>query len=180
MHPFQLVGAEGMWGLFGYLLLLPLLSLIQCPSSLESSCVHHNGHHYFERPDAYFYEVFHSRNNDLVNASNPSVPCASRYLHDRAVQHCWCVSDQVHGFSRKVHIHQFHNRSIVDVTRTIIVWGVGLVISFTTSNEWENTNWKSILLEFFGFAVLVSANLVYNNIVKLPFLAEKTKGCLFI
>lgn len=61
-------------------------------------------------------------------------------------------------------------RSIVDVTRTIIVWGVGLIISFTTDNKWENTDYRAILLQLLGFVILVTSNLVYNNIVSLPFL----------
>ena len=60
LHPFQVVGAEGLWGLCGYVLLLPLLTFIPCPESLTSSCIMHDGNLHFERPDEYFYEMFHS------------------------------------------------------------------------------------------------------------------------
>jgi hypothetical protein len=54
------VGSEGLWGLTSYLLLLPILTFAPCPTSLASSCVNHNGSLHFERPDEYFYEVFHN------------------------------------------------------------------------------------------------------------------------
>ena len=37
--------------------------------------------------------------------------------------------------------HINYKRSLVDVTRTIIIWGIGLIVSFTTDNKWENTKW---------------------------------------
>jgi hypothetical protein len=59
-------------------------------------------------------------------------------------------------------------RSVVDVTRTVIVWLVGLIVTFSSDNQWENTLWYAILLEFIGFVILVIGNLVYNKIVILP------------
>lgn len=67
-------------------------------------------------------------------------------------------------------------RSIVDVTRTIVVWVVGLIITWSSNGEnaWENTRWGAIGIEFIGFVILVSGNLIYNEILVLPFL-QKTE-----
>lgn len=65
-------------------------------------------------------------------------------------------------------------RSIADVSRTVLVWIISLIITFTAgkNNEryaWENKNWRAIVLELAGFFILVSGNLIYNKIVILPF-----------
>jgi len=53
----------------------------------------------------------------------------------------------------------------------VLIWGVGLIVSFSVSgSNWENTRYQAILLELIGFVLLVTGNMVYNNIIKLPFL----------
>ena len=64
-------------------------------------------------------------------------------------------------------------RSIGDVTRTILVWGIGLIVTATAgvfypNYEWELTNGGAIAIELIGFVIVVLGNLVYNQIVKLP------------
>lgn len=56
-------------------------------------------------------------------------------------------------------------RAITDVTRTMIVWVVGIIMTFLTSYTMENTYWKAILLEGAGFAVIIFGNLIYNNLI---------------
>jgi hypothetical protein len=71
--------------------------------------------------------------------------------------------------SFKILYYFFYTRSVVDVTRTVIVWAVGLIVTFTSANNWENTLWYAILVELIGFILLVLGNLVYNKIITLPF-----------
>lgn len=64
-------------------------------------------------------------------------------------------------------------RSICDVTRTIIVWIVGILVTVTAGNvypnyRWEIVNGAAIGVELLGFLILIAGNLVYNNIIKLP------------
>lgn len=67
-------------------------------------------------------------------------------------------------------------RSVVDVTRTVIVWLVGLIITWINpSAAWENTDWQAIVLELVGFIMLVCGNMIYNNIIKLPMGKDKTR-----
>jgi hypothetical protein len=60
LHPFQVVGAEGCWGFFMYICLLPFLTFLPCPEALGSSCLQHDGKGHFERPDEFFYEIGHN------------------------------------------------------------------------------------------------------------------------
>jgi len=65
-------------------------------------------------------------------------------------------------------------RSIIDVSRTILVWIIALIVTFANNNknphfEWENTRVAAIMLELLGFLILVGGNLVYNEIIVLPF-----------
>lgn len=58
-------------------------------------------------------------------------------------------------------------RSIGDVTRTILVWGIGLIVTATAGAthpnfKWELINGGAIALELIGFVILVGGNLVYN------------------
>jgi hypothetical protein len=64
-------------------------------------------------------------------------------------------------------------RSIGDVTRTIVIWGVGLIVTISAGATYPNYKWElvhgvAIGIELIGFIVLISGNLVYNKIVKLP------------
>lgn len=64
-------------------------------------------------------------------------------------------------------------RSLVDVSRTLIIWAVSLAITWIDPEaKWENTRWEAIVLELLGFFVLVTGNLIYNGTIKLKFLDE--------
>lgn len=78
-------------------------------------------------------------------------------------------------------------RSIGDVTRTILVWSVGLIITLTAgathpNYAWELTKPGAIVVQLLGFIILILGNLVYNKIVPIPFLRtdEATSTRLFI
>lgn len=64
-------------------------------------------------------------------------------------------------------------RSICDVTRTAIVWIVGILVTVTAgvnkpNYKWELINGGAIALQLLGFAILIGGNLIYNRIVKIP------------
>lgn len=56
-------------------------------------------------------------------------------------------------------------RAITDVTRTLLVWVVGITMTFLTSYTMENTYWKAIVLEGAGFSVIIFGNIIYNNLI---------------
>jgi len=65
-------------------------------------------------------------------------------------------------------------RSIVDVSRTLVVWMGSILVTETYGVNNGNFSWENIavgpmLLEGLGFIVLVCGNLIYNKIIILPF-----------
>lgn len=64
-------------------------------------------------------------------------------------------------------------RSIIDVLRTLIIWVVGLAVSLEGSRDWETLDYRSNILKIFGFLFIVAGNLVYNGLIKLPYLPRE-------
>ncbi len=65
-------------------------------------------------------------------------------------------------------------RSICDVTRTILIWAVGIIVTLTAGSVYPNYKWEivdglSIGLQLIGFVILIIGNLIYNNIIEFPF-----------
>ncbi len=76
-------------------------------------------------------------------------------------------------------------RSIGDVSRTVLVWIVGIIVTVTAGATRPNFQWElvktgAILVQLLGFFVLVSGNLIYNKILKLPFLETKESNLLLM
>jgi hypothetical protein len=72
-------------------------------------------------------------------------------------------------------------RSICDVTRTVIVWIVGIIITVSAgvnkpNYKWELIDGAAIAIQLFGFFVLIAGNLIYNKILRIPFLMPKEES----
>jgi hypothetical protein len=66
-------------------------------------------------------------------------------------------------------------RSICDVTRTVIVWIIGILVTVTAGANKPNYKWElidgaAISIQLVGFLVLIAGNLIYNRIIRIPFL----------
>ena len=66
-------------------------------------------------------------------------------------------------------------RSLADVTRTAVIWIIGIIVTVTAGVNYPNYVWElvspgAIILQFIGFVILVFGNLIYNKILKIPFL----------
>jgi len=62
-------------------------------------------------------------------------------------------------------------RSICDVSRTVLIWLVGIIVTVTAGEsdptyKWEALNTGRIVVQLVGFLVLIAGNLLYNNIIK--------------
>lgn len=71
-------------------------------------------------------------------------------------------------------------RSIGDVTRTILVWMVGIIVTLTAGSKYPNYKWELIdggviAVQLVGFVILVAGNLIYNGMIKLPCFKEERK-----
>ena len=72
----------------------------------------------------------------------------------------------VAGVSITKHINALA-RAIAANTKTVLVWVFGIIVTVTLGKDypnyqWESLNWIVILLQLFGFILLILGNLVYN------------------
>jgi amino acid transporter len=68
-------------------------------------------------------------------------------------------------------------RAVCDVSRTVIIWLVGIIVTLTVGQRqanylWEKTEVLAVLLQLVGYALIVLGNLVYNKIVQFPCILE--------
>ncbi|ELP89403.1 hypothetical protein EIN_389880 [Entamoeba invadens IP1] len=63
------------------------------------------------------------------------------------------------------------NRTIFESVRTACVWVVMVIIEFCWKGHGEELTWWSIL-ELAGFIVLFFSSLIYNRIIKIPFIEK--------
>ncbi|CAD8069359.1 unnamed protein product [Paramecium sonneborni] len=161
LHPFEIVGIEGLWGFSVYVVLAVSLTFIQCPTSMNDSCIEKRmtGMFYFERADFYFLQV--------VN---------SGLLLFWVILGIFTIATfNICGVSVTKYVSSLA-RSLVDVSRTLIIWAVSLAITWIDpESKWENTRWEAIILELIGFCILVTGNLIYNGTIKLRFLNSGTQ-----
>lgn len=74
-------------------------------------------------------------------------------------------------------------RSVVDASRTVIIWLVSIIVTATYGEprndkyfKWESLNPWVIVIKLIGFFFLLSGNFVYNQIIKLPFAMPPPPG----
>ncbi|EAS07726.3 nucleotide-sugar transporter (macronuclear) [Tetrahymena thermophila SB210] len=162
LHPFQVVGTEGFWGLSLYAIVLPLLACVPCASGLGDLCLTYDGTSRLEQPGQYFSQFAH--NGVLAFYIVLGVFTIAVF--------------NICGVSVTKHISSLA-RSIVDVTRTVVVWVVSIVVTETYGQDNPNWQWETvavgpILIEALGFIILVCGNLVYNKVIILPFAKPPT------
>ena len=116
-HPFELVGSEGAWGLFFYIILLPIFSTVHCglPSA---ACITYpyNGDPKFESPKLYGIE--------FVTTWTLGLMCVLGFLS--------IAGFNVFGVGITKYISALA-RSIVDALRTTIVWIFGLIWTLSSN-----------------------------------------------
>ncbi|CAD8065849.1 unnamed protein product [Paramecium sonneborni] len=158
IHPFEIVGIEGLQGFSVYSILAVALTFIQCPSSMNNICIQKRmtDLFYFERADFYFLQIF-----------------ASGLLLLWVILSIFTIATfNICGVSVTKYVSSLA-RSIVDVSKTLIIWVVSLAITWIDPQlQWENTRWQAIVLELIGFCILVTGNLIYNGKIKLKFHGE--------
>lgn len=121
LHPFQVVGTEGFWGLSFYVIILPLLMFIDCPDSLGDLCLEYNGSSHLEQPGEYFSQF--ANNGALAFYIILGVFTIALF--------------NVCGVNVTKHISSLA-RSIVDVTRTLLVWIGSIIVTETYGSNNPN------------------------------------------
>lgn len=153
LAPVCLVGFEGLWGLFYFVFLAPILSLTPA-SDLPISAVWHEN----------FYD-------SVVQISNSSTLLLFVLGYMVAIL-AYNVSANFVTQSLSAVV-----RSILEACRTLGVWFVGLVLFYVggtcgtraIGEQW--TPWS--YLELAGFAVLLLGTFSYKGLVRIPWVGEE-------
>lgn len=168
--PYEIVGTEGCWGIVLYSIFLPIFCAIKCDpdhGKLKSMCVGKPGHYpwHLESASLFFEELGMSPHGLLIVAVLMGI-CTIGCFNVCGVN----VTKRVSALAR----------SVVDASRTILIWLVSIIITATYGKDKDNFKWESlngvvIAIKLIGFALLLSGNFIYNEIIKLPFAMPPSK-----
>lgn len=156
-----MVGYEGMFGLAAQLILMTITSFIPCTFGIDACVFDRAGMPFVESPLAYFTEM--GQNGLLLFFVILGIFSIATF--------------NVTGVTVTKYINALA-RSICDVTRTVIVWIIGIIITVSAGVDrpnyrWELINGLAIVFQLFGFIVLIAGNLIYNKILKIPLFMPK-------
>jgi hypothetical protein len=156
-----MVGWEGVFGLTVQLGLLLIMTFVPCGFGVDACVFSQGGMPFIESAGSYFREagenvfllLFIILGIFSIATFNVTGVTVTKYINALA-------------------------RSICDVTRTVIVWIVGIIVTLSAgalkpNYKWELINGGAISVQLLGFLVLIAGNLVYNKIIRLPFLEPK-------
>ncbi|KAL4505398.1 hypothetical protein ABPG72_002460 [Tetrahymena utriculariae] len=148
IKPLDLVAFEGVWGVIYYSAFLIILNLIPCSGRF---CVYQNSSSTYgtiESISVFFNQL---RLNSFLLISQLIVLITIGFYAYSAVSVTKNLSAMV--------------RSLIDVSRCLIVWIVGIVISIFSDQQWESFNPFGIILQTVGFLFIVVGSLIYNQII---------------
>ena len=153
-----MVGFQGIFGLAIELILLIIMSFVPCNFGIDACVISDQGLAFIESPATYFRQA--SQSGILMFFCILGIFSIATF--------------NVTGVTVTKHINSLA-RSICDVTRTAIVWIVGIIVTVTAgvdkpNYKWELINGGAIGFQLLGFTILILGNLIYNRIIKLPFL----------
>ena len=158
IQPLQMVGIEGCFGVTYCLIIITLLSFIPCSFSVDACAVNASGQYFMQSPSQYFSSI----RNDGFLLSFVILGIFSILIFNTS------------GVSVTKYINALA-RSICDVSRTVIIWLIGILVTVTIGEsnsiyKWESLDKRRIILQLVGFLGIIAGNLVYNNVIKF--------GCL--
>jgi len=116
------VGSEGAWGLILYALFMPVILFVPCPFG-KSGCVNIDGDLYLESPRLYFDQL--GDNWVLIVWTIVGITAIGCYNTVGVA-----VTKYVNAVAR----------SLVGISNILIVWLFGIIITLSTSLDWESKN----------------------------------------
>ena len=182
VHPFQLVGFEGLWGSLLYSVLLIIFQYSSCNSWAETLrdgiC--------FKRNDTDYNDIYIPNNTSNINDTNSFNNTSNTethyiyYIEDTrfAFQQMWDNKNLLILYIFYIVSIALYNivginltklvsstaRAVVDTVRTVFIW-----VFFLIFNPVEGTHETFHILQFIGFIFLVLGTLIYNEILVIPY-----------
>jgi len=127
--PLEVVGTEGLWGIAIYVIFLPIMSNVHCGFSESAGiCISYYGNVTFESPSLYFHQFASSAGLAILIIIGVFTIAVFNVAGVNVTKHISSLA-----------------RSLIDVTRTVLVWIVALIVTFSINPEtnptfrWENT-----------------------------------------
>jgi hypothetical protein len=151
VHPFQLVGFEGLWGCIMYTILLVIFQFVKCndwSDALKEICFEDNEGHYLIENTLFAFQQM-GDNLSLLFVYIGYIISIALY-NIVGINLTKLVSSTA--------------RAVVDTVRTVFIW-----IFFLVFTPVEGTEEKFFPLQLVGFLFLVAGTLVYNEIVPIPY-----------
>jgi drug/metabolite transporter (DMT)-like permease len=156
VHPFQLVGFEGLWGSLIYFILLIIFQNVSCDDwsvdIIKGVCFYKNKD--FNPPDSHIEDSLYALEQMWSNKAILIV-----YIF-------YVVSIALYNIVgiNLTKLVSSTARAVVDTVRTVFIW-----MFFLFFSPVEGTREEFHTLQFIGFCLLVIGTLIYNEILVLPF-----------
>lgn len=160
INPMQMVGCEGCFGLFVITFIALCFSLTPCGLG-EKLCSYDSfGNPYFERIDQFFVEV--GTNWILLLLVAIGIATISAY--------------NLNGV-RITKLFDALTRSLLNITKTSVIWLVGIIITFSVGDnpdyQLESKDLVVNLVKGAGFAFIIVGTLIYNKLIFKEFFADR-------
>lgn len=166
VEPLMIVGAEGLFGVLISLAFIPLLGLIPCNLGTQICVLKESGDSVVQNAGVYLQEVL---SNGIILAGVLILIVSMATYNSVGVT----IAKYMNSLTR----------AICDVSRTVIIWMVGIVVTATLESDnksfrWESLNEWQIVGESVGFIILILGNLIYYEVIYLPCKANKTPSLI--
>ena len=152
VHPFQLVGFEGLWGVIMYTTLLVIFQFIDCSDwsdALKEICFEDDEKHIVVEDSIFAFKQMWDNKQLLI------------------VYIFYVVSIALYNIVgiNLTKLVSSTARAVVDTVRTVFIW-----LFFLFFTPVEGTEEDFHVLQLIGFFFVVLGTLVYNEIISIPFL----------
>ena len=151
IHPFQLVGFEGLWGVIMYTIIIVIFQFIHCDKwsdSLKKGICSPNDKGKYRIEDSIF--AFKQMWDNLA-----ILFVYISYIVSIAVYNIVGIN--------LTKLVSATARAVVDTVRTVFIW-----LFFLCFEPVANTREHFHILQFIGFIFLVTGTLIYNEIIAIP------------
>ena len=164
VHPFQLVGFEGLWGSIMYAILLTIFQFVDCTSWShqfeEGICFSHNITHYNSTGGFKYNETvsYIEDTRFAFKQMGDNVALLIVYIF-------YIISIALYNIVgiNLTKLVSSTARAVVDTVRTVFIWLFFLIFSPV-----EGTKETFYPLQLVGFIFLVVGTLIYNEILVIP------------